>query len=106
MVSSTNSAVDPTSPSVFHYRERSGVIWGKYDGDTVVFGRFVGTRVGDRLAVSFVHELRRGGPVVAGTADSRIRSVSGQLELVEEFVVDGTPHISVCREQYPDPALE
>ncbi|CAI7626214.1 unnamed protein product [Penicillium discolor] len=66
MVSSTTSAVDPDAPSVFEYFERDGAIWGGYEGDTVTFGKFVGTRTGDTIWVSFVHVLKADGTVRAG----------------------------------------
>jgi hypothetical protein len=97
MTSSTNSPVDPASPSRFHYSERDGVIWGDYVGDT--FGRFVGTRTGDVLQVSFVHQLLDGGTVVSGTGGSRVElDGRGRRRLVEEFEIDGDDHISICVE--------
>lgn len=99
MTSSTNSAVDPESPSRFHYSERDGVVWGDYVGDTVTFGRFVGTRTGDALQVSFVHQLIDGGTVVSGTGGSRVElDGEGLLRLVEEFEIDGDDHVSICVE--------
>ena len=61
MVSSTASRVDPDAPTRFRYSEADGVVWGEYTGDTVTDGRFVGTRAGDRLEVSFTHALVAGG---------------------------------------------
>jgi len=98
MISSTASVVDPESPSVFEYRERDGIVWGDYTGDTVTFGRFVGTREGDRLRISFVHRLVVDGTVVAGTGESDVRVRDGRLALVEEFEIDGAAHESVCIE--------
>ena len=66
MVSSTTSAVDPESPSIFEYFERDGAIWGGYEGDTVTFGKFVGTRTGDTIWVSFVHVLKADGTAFDG----------------------------------------
>jgi hypothetical protein len=98
MVSSTASRVDPDAPTRFRYSEEGGVVWGDYTGDTVTVGRFVGTRDGDRLTVSFVHALVAGG-VVTGTAASRIEPADAAgLRLVEEFEVDGRPQVSVCAE--------
>nr|WP_179549283.1 hypothetical protein [Herbiconiux flava] len=99
MESSTNSAVDPASPSRFHYFEREGVIWGDYDGDTVTFGRFVGTRTGDALQVSFVHQMLDGVTVVSGTGGSRVElDAEGRVRLVEDFEIDGVDHVSICVE--------
>ena len=98
MVSSTNSAVDAESPSRFRYFERDGVIWGEYWGDTVTFGRFVGTRAGNALSVSFAHVLVSDGAVVTGTSASEIESSDAGLRLVERFVVDGVDHVSICAE--------
>lgn len=100
MASSTASAVDSTSPSRFRYYERDGVIWGDYDGDTVTFGRFVGTRTGDALAVSFAHVMADGGAVVSGTGHSRVEmpNSSGGIRLVEEFRVGDVDHVSICVE--------
>ena len=39
MVSSTESEVDPSSPTIFDYHERDGMIWGEYEGDTVRIGQ-------------------------------------------------------------------
>lgn len=99
MESSTNSAVDPASPSRFHYFERDGVIWGDYDGDTVTFGRFVGTRTGDALQVSFAHQMLDGVTVVSGTGGSRVElDAEGRVRLVEDFEIDGVDHVSICVE--------
>ena len=99
MESSTNNVVDATSPSHFRYFERDGVVWGDYDGDTVTFGHFVGTRVGNDLRVNFVHVLVADGRVVAGTGGSVVESLSGDVvRLVEHFQIDGTDHVSVCVE--------
>ncbi|MGO4690093.1 hypothetical protein [Glaciibacter sp. 2TAF33] len=100
MASSTASAVDPDSPSRFRYSERDGVIWGDYDGDTVTFGRFVGTRTGNDLAVSFAHVMAEGGAVVTGTGHSRVETPgdAGGIRLVEEFRIGDIDHISICVE--------
>lgn len=98
MISSSNSAVDPASPSRFSYREREGIVWGDYVGDTVTFGRFIGTRVGDELNISFAHVLTSSGSVITGTSGSRVEQAGGGLRLVESFQVDGVEHVSVCVE--------
>ena len=99
MVSSTASVVDPHSPSRFAYYEEDGVIWGAYEGDTVVVGRFVGHRAGDTLAINFVHRGVDGG-VTAGEGRSVISiAPDGALVLTEDFEgPNGTPEVSVCRE--------
>lgn len=99
MLSSTTSAVDPEAPSTFRYFERDGVIWGDYTGDTVTFGRCVGTRVGDTINVSFVHVLVATGEVVSGTGVSEIESDDdGGLRLVERYEMHGAPQLSICAE--------
>ncbi|HMH57926.1 MAG TPA: hypothetical protein VK537_01970 [Galbitalea sp.] len=98
MESSTNSAVDSNSPSSFQYFERDGVIWGDYDGDTVVFGRFVGTRVGNELSVSFAHVMAADGLVVTGTSGSVVEATSAGIRLVESFRIDDVDHVSICVE--------
>jgi len=98
MVSSTTSVVDPAAPSVFRYSERDGVVWGDYTGDTVTFGRFVGTRTGDRIRVSFVHVLVRDGSVVTGEGESDIEEHDGVLRLVEHYEMYGAAQLSVCVE--------
>jgi hypothetical protein len=99
MVSSTASRVDPEAPTRFRYHEAAGVVWGEYAGDTVAEGRFVGTREGDRLRVSFVHAPVAGGAVVSGVAESRIEDAGAAgLRLVEDFEADGRPQVSVCAE--------
>lgn len=99
MVSSTTSAVNPEGPSTFHYFEKDGVIWGDYFGDTVTFGRVVGTRTGDTIGVSFVHVLVADGSVVTGRAESRIElEDDGMLRLVEHYEMHGAPQLSVCVE--------
>lgn len=102
MASSTASRVDPVRPTRFRYAEAEGVVSGDYTGDTVSVGRFVGTRVGDRLEVRFVHALVEGGAVVSGGAVSRIEATPAGLRLVEEFEVDGVPQTSVCVEVEPE----
>jgi hypothetical protein len=100
MVSSTASAVDPDSPTEFQYWEADEVVWGAYTGDTVTQGRFVGTREGDLVTISYVHALKAGGKA-AGQSSSRVeKGEDGLLRLVEEFTFDGddTPHVSVCVE--------
>jgi hypothetical protein len=98
MESSTNSAVDPTSPSSFQYFERDGVIWGDYDGDTVTFGRFVGTRVGNLLSVSFAHVMAADGRVITGTSGSVVEATADGIRLVENFTIDDVDHVSICVE--------
>jgi len=98
MVSSTASRVDPAAPTRFRYHESAGVIWGEYVGDTVSEGRFVGTRDGDRIVVSFVHALVGDGSRVSGAAASRIEVAEEGLRLIEDFEVDGVPQVSVCAE--------
>ncbi|MDP9842400.1 hypothetical protein [Streptosporangium lutulentum] len=100
MVSSTASSVDPDGPTEFAYRESGGIIWGDYTGDTVVHGRFVGTRDGDRIELTYVH-LTKKGDRVGGQSSSRIETLpDGRLNLVEEFQFagDDTAHVSVCTE--------
>ncbi len=98
MLSSTASAVDPKDPSIFHYHERDGIIWGDYTGDTVSFGRFVGTRTGDEIAVTFAHQGIVDGAVTSGTGRSRVEMREGRVALVEDFELDGVAHVSVCIE--------
>ncbi|MEU0519187.1 hypothetical protein [Streptosporangium sp. NPDC006007] len=100
MVSSTASVVDPDGPTEFVYREADGVIWGDYTGDTVLHGRFVGTRDADRIELTYVHLLTT-GERANGRSSSRIEPLpGGRLRLVEEFrfAGDDTPHVSVCAE--------
>jgi uncharacterized membrane protein len=98
MESSTASAVDPESPSRFWYSERDGVIWGDYVGDTVTFGRFVGTRTGDELSVSFAHVMVADGSVVTGTSESTVESSGAAIRLIENFRIGETDHVSICVE--------
>ena len=99
MLSSTTSAVNPDAPSTFRYFEQDGVIWGDYTGDTVTFGRCVGTRDGDTIRVSFVHVLTATGEVVSGNGVSEIeRDDDGMLRLVERYEMHGAPQLSVCVE--------
>ncbi len=100
MVSSTASAVDPDGPTEFVYRESGGIIWGDYTGDTVVHGRFIGTRDADRIELTYVH-LLRSGDRAGGQSSSRIETLpDGRLHLIEEFQFagDGRVHVSVCAE--------
>lgn len=100
MVSSTASAVDPDGPTEFAYRESGGIIWGDYTGDTVVHGRFVGTRDGDRIELTYIH-LTKNGDRAGGQSSSRIEALpDGRLNLIEEFQFagDDTAHVSVCTE--------
>jgi len=99
MESSTASAVDADSPSRFRYSEQDGVVWGDYDGDTVTFGRFVGTRVGDVLNVSFAHVMVNNGAVVTGTSASLVEGSAGDgVRLVENFRIGDVEHVSICVE--------
>lgn len=99
MESSSNSIVNPDSPSRFRYFERDGVIWGDYDGDTVTFGQCVGTRVGNELNVSFVHVMASDGQVVTGTGGSTVKLMpDGTVRLIEDFQIDGIDHVSICVE--------
>jgi hypothetical protein len=95
---SSASAVDPSAPSTFHYFERENVIWGNYDGDTVTFGRFVGTRVGDELSVSFAHVMAADGLVVTGSGGSVVEATGSGIRLVENFRIDDIDHVSICVE--------
>lgn len=98
MISSTTSVVNPDAPSVFHYREQDGVVWGDYTGDTVTFGQFVGTRSGDTISIHFVHVLAADGAVVSGSGDSDIEQDGSGLRLVEHYEMHGAPQLSVCAE--------
>lgn len=98
MESSTTSTVDPVSPTVFRYFEKDGAIWGDYDGDTVTFGRFVGTRAPRGIRVSFVHVLKSDGAVVTGHGDSEIEERDGLLRLIEHYEMHGASQLSVCVE--------
>lgn len=100
MESSTNSEVNPESPSRFRYFERDGVIWGDYDGDTVTFGRFVGTRVDDRLWVTFAHVMAADASVVTGTGNSTVQGAEQGMRLIEKFRIDDVDHVSVCVEEH------
>jgi hypothetical protein len=99
MISSTTSAVDPEAPSIFDYYERDGAIWGEYTGDTVTFGKFVGTRTGDTIWVSFVHVLVKDGTVVTGNGESELEITDdGLIRLVEHYEMFDLPQLSVCEE--------
>ncbi|WP_311932302.1 hypothetical protein [Microbispora sp. H11081] len=100
MISSTASEVNTDAPTEFAYEESDGVVWGHYTGDTVVHGRFVGTRDADRVQISYVHLLKTGDRA-SGRSTSRIETAEdGRLRLVEEFQFedDGAVHVSVCAE--------
>jgi hypothetical protein len=96
MVSSTASEVDPSSPTIFDYHERDGMIWGEYEGDTVRIGRFVGTRAERRISIRFTHVVAASGAVVSGAAESRIEQHDDGLRLVEEFRTADGVQVSVC----------
>ncbi|WP_411700443.1 hypothetical protein [Conyzicola sp.] len=96
MQSSTASAVDPAAPTRFWYFDNRGLIWGNYVGDTVTEGRFVGERQGRTLTVQFVHTLKADGSHVSGSSTSQIEGEAGSLRLVEDFVIDGHDHVSIC----------
>jgi len=96
MVSSTASEVDPSSPTIFDYHERDGMIWGEYAGDTGRIGRFVGTRADRRISIRFTHVLAATGVVVSGAAESRIEQHGDGLRLVEDFRVADGDQVSVC----------
>jgi hypothetical protein len=99
MISSTASIVDADDPTVFRYHEQGGLIWGEYDGDTVLIGRFVGSRVADRVDIAFGHIVAATGQTVRGEAHSVLhRAADGTLELVETFG-DAGEHVSVCRDR-------
>ncbi|MER7447775.1 MULTISPECIES: hypothetical protein [Microbacterium] len=99
MVSSTTSVVDADAPSEFVYREKDGAIWGDYSGDTVTFGRFVGTRTGDTIWVSFVHVLAADGTVVTGNGESELELTDdGRIRLVEHYEMHDLPQLSICEE--------
>lgn len=111
MVSSTASEVDPGAPTRFAYHEADGVIWGGYEGDTVLVGRFAGVRRHDEIELGYVHVGRAGRETVTGHSGSRIEVLpDGRLRLVERFAFDGddTEHVSVCEElpsQAPRPSI-
>ncbi|MEU8124177.1 hypothetical protein AB0C21_36160 [Spirillospora sp. NPDC049024] len=101
MVSSTASRVDPAAPTRFAYTEADGVVWGSYEGDTVVHGRFVGARRGAEVRLNYVHLTKRDADPVAGSSTNRIELLQdGRIRLVEEFRFEGddTPQVSVCEE--------
>lgn len=99
MESSTASEVDPNSPSRFRYSERDGIIWGDYDGDTVTFGRMLGTRTGDVMTITFAHVMVSDGSVVTGSSMDRIETDAlGGIRLVEDFRIGDVDHFSICVE--------
>ncbi|MEU8307128.1 hypothetical protein AB0C84_26570 [Actinomadura sp. NPDC048955] len=101
MVSSTASRVDPAAPTWFAYEEADGVVWGSYEGDTVVQGRFVGARRGGEVRLNYVHLTKQSADPVAGSSTNRIELLQdGRIRLVEEFQFEGdaTPQVSVCEE--------
>ncbi|MGP6169854.1 hypothetical protein ACTU6V_01445 [Microbacterium sp. A204] len=98
MISSTTSVVDPDAPSTFRYFEKDGAVWGDYFGDTVTFGRFVGTRTGNVISIHFVHVLVADGTVVTGSGDSDIEQDESGLRLIEHYEMHGKPQLSVCAE--------
>jgi hypothetical protein len=106
MVSSTASEVDPHDPTRFAYHEADGLIWGSYDGDTVLIGRFAGTRRQDQIELGYVHVGKDSREPVTGLSSSRIEVLpDGRLRLDEHFQFEGddTPHVSIC-EEVPDEA--
>ncbi|MEZ3160675.1 hypothetical protein AB1K54_09025 [Microbacterium sp. BWT-B31] len=98
LVSSTTSAVDAEAPSVFRYREQDSLVWGDYAGDTVTIGRFVGSREGDRIRISFAHVLVADGTVVTGAGESDLDFVDGRMRLLEHYTMNGSAQLSVCEE--------
>lgn len=97
MISSTASAVSPTAPTRFRYRQNGSMVWGEYRGDTVTVGRFAGRRDGDSITIGFAHAFADGGSALLGSATSRIElDAEGRLLLVESFEKDGEQHESVC----------
>ncbi|GAA0282213.1 hypothetical protein GCM10009527_093090 [Actinomadura nitritigenes] len=101
MVSSTASRVDPAAPTRFAYAEADGVVWGSYEGDTVVHGRFVGARRGAEVQLNYVHLTKQSAHPVAGSSTNRIELLQdGRIRLVEEFQFEGddTPQVSICEE--------
>jgi hypothetical protein len=98
MVSSTASEVDASSPTVFDYHERDGMVWGEYEGDTVRIGRFVGTREERRISIRFTHVVAATGAVVSGAAESRVEPHADGLRLVEDFRTADGDQVSVCAE--------
>ncbi|EAR25368.1 hypothetical protein A20C1_03856 [marine actinobacterium PHSC20C1] len=99
MTYSSGSAVSPTAPTRFRYRQEGEMVWGEYVGDSVSLGRFVGRRDGNELTIRFAHRPSSGADVVLGEAHSTIRwNQEGQLELYETFEKDGASHVSKCIE--------
>lgn len=95
--SSTASTVNHDSPSIFDYNESDGLLWGEYRGDTVTYGFFVGQREGDRLNEDFVHHHIATDRALLGDSSTRVATrADGRLELIEDFVLDGVPGVSVC----------
>jgi hypothetical protein len=106
LISSTASEVDPDAPTLFVYHEADGLIWGSYDGDTVLLGRFAGTRRHDEVELGYVHVGKKSRETVTGLSGSRIEVLpDGRLRLVERFQFEGddTRHVSIC-EEFPDEA--
>lgn len=96
MLSSTASVVDESAPTTFDYHQSGRLVWGEYTGDTVTEGRFVGEVVDAEVRISFAHALADDGSVVRGDAVSRVEHAEdGRMLLVEDFVIDGVPHVSV-----------
>ena len=99
MLSSTTSAVDVSEPTVFHYSEQEGVLWGDYSGDTVVEGRFAGVREGETVRLSYNHRSRSGALTHGNAVTVISRTNDGKLRLTEFYRnAEGDPALSACEE--------
>ncbi len=94
---STASTVSDAEPTRFDFHENSGVVWGRYFGDTVTAGYCVGRNRGGILDEYFVHHVKASDATLLGDSTTTVRQrADGTLELIEDFVLDGVPGYSVC----------
>lgn len=91
--------VDLEFLSIFEYFECDGVIWGGYEGDMVIFGKFVGICIGDMIWVLFVYVFKSDGMVVIGDGESELELIDdGGICFVEYYEMYGLLQLSVCEE--------
>ncbi|MQS07223.1 hypothetical protein [Streptomyces alkaliphilus] len=75
----------------FHYHERDGRVWARYEGGDIVHGHLVGTRSGDRLDFRYV-QLCVDGTTASGHCVGRLEALpDGRVRIHETWRWESGP---------------
>lgn len=90
MVSSSTGDADAVAGTIFHYRQEGQMVWGTYQGGSVVFGTMLATVSPEgHLDLRFQH-LYTTGEIKTGVSESKLTILpDGRYRLDETFHFTG-----------------